>query len=90
MRVVPVYHPRRYNTSAASLGGGGCAQAPCSHLCLSVPGGRRCACPDRGLDDKRTSERACDAGQYPATTCRLPLRLRVHHWNYNNSKYAFN
>ncbi|XP_037294723.1 LOW QUALITY PROTEIN: low-density lipoprotein receptor-related protein 2 [Manduca sexta] len=55
---VKVYHPLRYNTSA----GAACARSPCSHLCLVVPGGRRCACPDQQQPPKRiTMELACDA-----------------------------
>lgn len=59
---VAVYHARRYNTSTA----GGCAGAPCSHLCLAVPGGRRCACPDAGAPPPKgiAHEQACDAGRY--------------------------
>ncbi|XP_045450693.1 low-density lipoprotein receptor-related protein 2 [Melitaea cinxia] len=59
---VKVYHPLRYNSSR-----GGCSRAPCSHLCLAVPGGRRCACPDALTPPKRaTHELACDAPVEPA------------------------
>lgn len=57
-----VYHPLRYNTSVGSA----CARSPCSHLCLLVPGGRRCACPDQQQQPKRiTQELTCDAGNLP-------------------------
>ncbi|XP_028162100.1 low-density lipoprotein receptor-related protein 2-like [Ostrinia furnacalis] len=60
---VKVYHPRRYNTSA---GGGACARAVCSHLCLAVPGGRRCSCPDAAPQPKRAAQDvACDAAVEP-------------------------
>ncbi|KAJ0178036.1 hypothetical protein K1T71_005859 [Dendrolimus kikuchii] len=60
---VKVYHPRRYNTTVRSS----CARSACSHLCLSVPGGRRCACPDQQAPPKRiTQELACDAPVEPA------------------------
>lgn len=39
---VSVYHPGRYNTSV----GDRCSGSACSHLCLLVPGGRICACPE--------------------------------------------
>ncbi|XP_063382257.1 low-density lipoprotein receptor-related protein 2 isoform X1 [Cydia fagiglandana] len=56
---VKVYHPRRYNTSVTS----GCSSNPCSHLCLAVPGGRRCACPDSAAPKPKgiAQEQACDA-----------------------------
>nr|XP_049706722.1 low-density lipoprotein receptor-related protein 2 isoform X3 [Helicoverpa armigera] len=55
---VKVYHPRRYNAS----GSGECSRAACSHLCLRVPGGRRCVCPELQPPPKRLAhERQCDA-----------------------------
>ncbi|XP_037869964.1 low-density lipoprotein receptor-related protein 2 isoform X2 [Bombyx mori] len=55
---VKVYHPLRYNVSALTA----CSRAACSHLCLVVPGGRRCTCPDQQPPPKRaTQELACDA-----------------------------
>lgn len=42
---VRVVHPLRYNTSLVNT----CANSPCSHLCLLVPGGYRCACPDSNM-----------------------------------------
>ncbi|XP_045536115.1 low-density lipoprotein receptor-related protein 2 [Papilio machaon] len=57
---VKVYHPRRYN--ATGLRGAACARLPCSHLCLAVPAGRRCACPDQLQPPKRATQLlACDA-----------------------------
>ncbi|CAH2090680.1 unnamed protein product [Euphydryas editha] len=62
---VKVYHPLRYNVSR-----GGCARSPCTHLCLAVPAGRRCACPDALTPPKRAAhELACDAPVEP----RRPL-----------------
>ncbi|XP_059057986.1 low-density lipoprotein receptor-related protein 2 [Achroia grisella] len=54
---VKVVHPRR---AAPAESSGACAA--CSHLCLGVPGGRRCACPDLLPPPKRAAlDRACDA-----------------------------
>ncbi|KAF8773695.1 Low-density lipoprotein receptor-related protein 2 like protein [Argiope bruennichi] len=39
---VKIYHPLRYNTSVKNR----CPEDACSHLCLLIPGGYRCACPD--------------------------------------------
>ncbi|KAI5717758.1 hypothetical protein M8J77_010754 [Diaphorina citri] len=39
---VKAYHAQRYNTSAPNP----CSQSPCSHLCLVIPGGYQCACPE--------------------------------------------
>ncbi|XP_052741747.1 low-density lipoprotein receptor-related protein 2 [Bicyclus anynana] len=61
---VKVYHPLRYNMSLSARGA--CARSPCSHLCLAVPAGRRCACPDLLTPPKRaTHELACDAAIEP-------------------------
>ncbi|GBP08672.1 Low-density lipoprotein receptor-related protein 2 [Eumeta japonica] len=55
---VKVYHPLRYNRTVSEM----CARAACSHLCLAVPGGRRCACPDGQASSKRAiQEVICDA-----------------------------
>lgn len=54
---VKVYHPLRYNTSGTS----GCVLAPCTHLCLGVPAGRRCMCPDGVQPHKHMHELQCDA-----------------------------
>ncbi|XP_015909717.1 low-density lipoprotein receptor-related protein 2 isoform X1 [Parasteatoda tepidariorum] len=39
---VKVYHSLRYNTTIKNR----CPEDACSHLCLLIPGGYRCACPD--------------------------------------------
>ncbi|XP_026327983.1 low-density lipoprotein receptor-related protein 2 isoform X3 [Hyposmocoma kahamanoa] len=58
---VKVYHPLRYNASLAGTRGA-CSRAACSHLCLLVPAGHRCACPDQQPPPKRVMhELACDA-----------------------------
>ncbi|KAL4708620.1 hypothetical protein ACJJTC_001059, partial [Scirpophaga incertulas] len=57
---VRVYHPLRYNVSRSP-----CAGAPCSHLCLLVPGGRRCACADGAPPLKRGPDRVCDQAVEP-------------------------
>lgn len=57
---VKVYHPERYNTTLNNP----CAKSSCSHLCLLVPGGRRCACPDNTApptSHRSTVEVICDA-----------------------------
>ncbi|CAB3367800.1 Hypothetical predicted protein [Cloeon dipterum] len=54
---VKAYHPQRYNTSAADR----CSGTPCSHLCLLVPSGYKCACPDGSVQRPGTSEVNCDA-----------------------------
>lgn len=57
-----VYHEARYNTSLKNP----CFKSTCSHLCLLVPGGRRCACPDNSIQPshRSTAEVVCDAGEY--------------------------
>lgn len=61
---ITVYHRLRYNTSLANP----CGKTTCSHLCLLVPGGRRCACPDGAtqapLPRRSTQDIICDAGIY--------------------------
>lgn len=54
-----VYHPKRYNTTLDNK----CAKSPCSHLCLLVPGGHHCACPDNTtpISHRSTVEVVCDA-----------------------------
>ena len=57
---VKVYHEERYNTTLNNP----CAKSSCSHLCLLVPGGRRCACPDNTApptSHRSTVEVVCDA-----------------------------
>lgn len=53
-----VYHNLRYNTSIENP----CHNKRCSHLCLLVPGGQRCVCPDSSVNSHRTkTEEICDA-----------------------------
>ena len=53
-----IYHKFRYNTTLKNP----CATNECSHLCLLVPGGRRCSCPDSSMPPIRsTKEFICDA-----------------------------
>ncbi|KAG8239824.1 hypothetical protein J437_LFUL019394, partial [Ladona fulva] len=57
---VKVYHPFHYNQSLVNP----CFNNQCSHLCIIVPGGHRCLCPDNS--GSRTSlgtssEVLCDA-----------------------------
>lgn len=58
---VKIYHENRYNTSLKNP----CFKSTCSHLCLLVPGGWRCACPDNSVqpqNHRSTAEVICDAG----------------------------
>lgn len=58
---IAVYHKLRYNTSISDP----CHDHHCSHLCLIVPGGFRCACPDgSGARKAGSSEAVCDAGMF--------------------------
>lgn len=54
---VKVYHPLRYNTTLYDP----CFTAVCSHLCVSVPGGHKCLCPDNAPANSHLSEIVCDA-----------------------------
>lgn len=57
---IKVYHQYRYNTTLKNP----CFKSGCSHLCLLVPGGRRCACPDNTApmtSHRSTAEVICDA-----------------------------
>ncbi|XP_064102114.1 low-density lipoprotein receptor-related protein 2-like [Macrobrachium nipponense] len=57
---IKVFADKRYNTSTTSK----CQRdTPCSHLCLIVPGGHKCACPDnKGFKDTYP---ACGAPHEP-------------------------
>lgn len=60
---VKIYHENRYNTSLKNP----CFKSTCSHLCLLVPGGWRCACPDNSVqpqNHRSTAEVICDAGEF--------------------------
>lgn len=54
-----MYHPLRYNTSISNP----CLNNDCSHLCLLVPGGHRCSCPDSSVPSshRTKAEIKCDA-----------------------------
>ncbi|KAK9880927.1 hypothetical protein WA026_013260 [Henosepilachna vigintioctopunctata] len=57
---VKVYHDLRYNTSIPKY----CSHSECSHLCLLVPGGKRCGCPDLIYSTQQhrgKGDRICDA-----------------------------
>lgn len=55
---VKVYHRLRYNTTLRDP----CYSDQCTHLCVAVPGGHRCLCPDSvGPRQPQSSERQCDA-----------------------------
>ncbi|XP_046995596.1 low-density lipoprotein receptor-related protein 2 [Schistocerca americana] len=54
---VKVYHKLRYNMSLIDP----CYNSPCSHLCVIVPGGHRCMCPDNTQTHKGNNEVQCDA-----------------------------
>ena len=54
---VKVYHQLRYNLSLHDP----CFSAVCSHLCVSVPGGHKCLCPDNVNVNSHTTEIVCDA-----------------------------
>lgn len=56
---VKVYHSLRYNTSATNP----CRNNDCSHLCLLVPAGYKCSCPDTGsaYAYRTKAEINCDA-----------------------------
>lgn len=56
---VKVYHELRYNTTINNP----CRESDCSHLCLLVPAGYRCSCPDMALSTayRTKAEITCDA-----------------------------
>ena len=55
---VKVYHPMRYNTTLRDP----CHSNRCTHLCVAIPSGYRCLCPDSvGAHNPLQSERICDA-----------------------------
>jgi len=53
---VKVFHPSRYNTSLSNP----CHDVQCSHLCLIIPSGYRCKCPNNQHFQKG-SKSSCDA-----------------------------
>ncbi|XKL63596.1 hypothetical protein PGB90_005960 [Kerria lacca] len=54
---VKAYHKLRYNISMTNP----CKNNQCSHLCLIIPGGTSCACPDNSKPKTGISEMYCDA-----------------------------
>ncbi|KAF0304339.1 Low-density lipoprotein receptor-related protein 2 [Amphibalanus amphitrite] len=66
---IRVLQPLRYNTSVSSR----CNSNPCSHLCLLIPGGYRCYCPDN-TQLRDSSGHICNAALEAArpspTVCR--------------------
>ncbi|XP_073976140.1 low-density lipoprotein receptor-related protein megalin isoform X3 [Rhodnius prolixus] len=67
---VKVYHKAKYNLTLSNP----CKNNPCSHLCLIVPGGHRCSCPDNTNIRVSSAEVLCDsAAEEP-----LPLPRICH------------
>ncbi|XP_039499245.1 low-density lipoprotein receptor-related protein 2 isoform X1 [Drosophila santomea] len=66
-----VYHDKRYNTSLPNP----CENSTCSHLCLLVPGGHSCACPDASgppPSHRSTAEVICNAAaEHPRPAPRI-------------------
>lgn len=56
---IPVFSEYRYNTSVSNP----CLNSPCTHLCVLIPGGYRCACPDSTIQVQTGSEVSCDTTQ---------------------------
>ena len=63
-----VFSEYRYNTSVSNP----CSNSPCTHLCLQIPGGFRCVCPDStaapagsssSSSSSSSAEASCDAVQ---------------------------
>lgn len=54
-----VFSEYRYNTSISNP----CLNSPCTHLCLLIPGGYRCACPDTTIQVQTGNEVSCDTTQ---------------------------
>lgn len=54
---VRVYHPLRYNESLKDP----CQNSECSHLCVAVPRGKRCLCPDDDNSRPSGPETSCDS-----------------------------
>lgn len=55
---VKIYHSMRYNTTLRDP----CQSGRCTHLCVAIPAGYRCLCPDsQGAHTPQSSERVCDA-----------------------------
>ncbi|KAK9680220.1 Low-density lipoprotein receptor domain class A [Popillia japonica] len=54
---VKVYHDAKYNTSLVNY----CDKNHCSHLCVLVPTGHRCLCPDSAVQNHKKADITCDA-----------------------------
>ncbi|KAK0162271.1 hypothetical protein PV327_008621 [Microctonus hyperodae] len=55
---IRLYHQLKYNTTLRDS----CQSARCTHLCVGIPSGYRCICPDSaGPRLPQSSERVCDA-----------------------------
>jgi low density lipoprotein-related protein 2 len=68
---VKVYHQLRYNTSVMNS----CTAAHCSHLCLLIPGGHRCACPDLTTGHTPTLGAVCRQAAFEPEL-ELPVRCQ--------------
>jgi low density lipoprotein-related protein 2 len=53
---IKVFHPDRYNTSITNP----CEKTQCTHLCLIIPSGHRCKCPNN-IKFQAGSKTSCDA-----------------------------
>merc|ERR1712117_753171 len=53
---IKVFHPSRYNTSITNP----CDKTQCTHLCLIIPSGYRCKCPNN-IKFQAGSKTSCDA-----------------------------
>ncbi|XP_013773508.1 low-density lipoprotein receptor-related protein 2-like isoform X2 [Limulus polyphemus] len=53
---VKIYQPSKYNTSVENR----CKNTGCTHLCLLIPRGHRCACPD-GSAIQESKQLSCNA-----------------------------
>lgn len=51
-----VFSDFRYNTTVSNP----CQTSPCTHLCILIPSGYRCACPD-SFQNQQSSDVSCDA-----------------------------
>ena len=57
--MIAVFSEYRYNTTVSNP----CLNSPCTHLCVLIPGGYRCACPDNTSPTQGGSEISCDGTQ---------------------------
>lgn len=59
---IKIFQESKYNVSVENR----CKNAGCSHLCLLIPKGHRCACPDGGVL-QGASLSTCAAGKLTMT-----------------------